>query len=129
MTPEGQIALVAHYFAAVDAEDLDDILATLSSECAFSVETHGVQLKGHEEISGMFRRLWDGHKTVRHFDFVHVPDPTSSQIASRFSVENVEHDGRITAKSNCNFFEIEDGQFTSVRVYMTGKNTLESAER
>lgn len=128
MQAEEQIALVEAYFAAVDNEDLPGVLATLTDDCVFTVETHGVRLQGHDEISGMLRRLWKNHKTVRHHAFVHVPDPVGSRIASQFQVENTELDGQLTGKSNCNFFEIENGRFRSVAVYMAGANTLNSSD-
>lgn len=127
MTSEDQIALVERYFNAVDHEDLGVLLATLSPDCVFTVETHGVRLVGHDAISGMFRRLWDSHKAVRHHAFTHVPDPAGGRIASRFRVENTEHDGSLTRKSNCNFFELAGEQFSAVAVYMAGPNTLEAS--
>lgn len=127
MPAKQQIALVEAYFAAVDAEDLPGVLATLAPDCVFTVETHGVRLQWHKEISSMFRRLWANHRAVRHHAFVHVPDPEGSRIASRFQVENTEMSGEVTRKSNCNFFEIRDGTFEAVAVYMAGPNTLNSA--
>ena len=128
MRADEQITLVETYFAAVDAEDLPGVLATLTESCIFTVETHGIRLHGHGQISGMFRRLWDSHRAVRHHAFVHVPDPEGGRIASRFHVENTELDGRLTRKSNCNFFDIEGGKFRAVAVYMAGANTLESGD-
>jgi len=127
MTGTDLIALVERYFAAVDAENLDEVLNTLSPDCVFTVETHGVRLQGHRQISGMFHRLWRDHAAVRHCAFIHVPDPLSDRIASRFRVENTEHDGRVTHKSNCNFFEVPDRRFRTVSVYMAGANTLTEA--
>lgn len=128
MQAEEQIALVETYFAAVDNEDLPGVLATLTDDCIFTVETHGVHLHGHDGISGMFERLWGNHKAVRHHTFVHVPDPHGNRIASRFQVENTELDGTLTHKSNCNFFEIQDGRFRAVAVYMAGANTIKGAD-
>lgn len=127
MTVEDQIALVERYFAAVDAEDLAAVLDTLDPDCVFTVETHGVWLDGAEAISGMFTRLWKNHAAVRHHAFTHVPNPETGRIASQFSVENTESDGCKTHKSNCNFFEIKQGRFVTVAVYMAGPNTLEGA--
>ena len=70
-------------------------------------------------------RLWRDHAAVRHRNFVHVPDPEGGRIATRFAVENSLHDGGVVHKSNCNFFEIRDGRFSRVAVYMAGENTLE----
>ncbi len=127
MTSEEQIALVERYFTAVDAEDLPALLGTLSPDCIFTVETHGVRLQGLAEISGMFERLWSDHKAVRHHKFTHVPDPAGGRIASRFQVENTELDGSLTHKSNCNFFEVNGERFSSIAVYMAGPNTLEAS--
>jgi ketosteroid isomerase-like protein len=124
MTREDQIALVKRYFAAVDGEDLAALLGTLSDDCVFTVETHGVRLDGHHQISGMFTRLWADHSAVKHHRFTFVCDPDHGRVAARFAVENREHDGSLTHKSNCNFFEITDGQFSAVAVYMAGPNTL-----
>lgn len=128
MLAKQQIGLVEAYFAAVDAEDLPGVLATLALTCVLTVETHGVRLQGHQEITSMFRRLWANHRGVRHHAFVHVPDPQGGRIASRFKVENTEMDGQLTHKSNCNFFEIRDGKFETVAVYMAGVNTLNRAD-
>ncbi|WP_050927726.1 nuclear transport factor 2 family protein [Aestuariivita boseongensis] len=125
MTAEDQIALVTRYFTAVDAEDLPGVLATLTEDCCFTVETHGVVLNGTDEISGMLKRLWANHKAVRHHQFRYVADPLAERIAAQFLVENTEHDGSLTHKSNCNFFDIRNGRFSRVSVYMAGANTLE----
>ncbi|NBR41057.1 MAG: nuclear transport factor 2 family protein, partial [Alphaproteobacteria bacterium] len=55
---------VLRYFRGVDDEDIDLLLSTLTPDCVFSVETHGVKLTGHAEITGMFERLWSHHEWV-----------------------------------------------------------------
>ena len=125
MTRDDMIALVQRYFAAVDAEDFDAIRATMTDDCVFTVETHGVRLDGMDAIDSMFRRLWANHAAVRHEDFTYVPDPQSGRIAARFQVVNTHRDGALAHKSNCNFFEIRDGRFSRVAVYMAGENTLD----
>ena len=125
MRYEEHITMVAQYFAAVDAENLEQILALLTPDCVFSVETHGVQLHGHDDITGMFRRLWANHAAVRHHDFHYVSDPANGRVSVQFQVENTEHDGTVTRKSNCNFFDVTGAQFSRVAVYMAGVNTLE----
>ena len=119
------IALVEHYFAAVDGGNYRILSATLTDDCVFSVETHGVELRGLDEIKPMFDKLWSDHAAVQHKDFVHVPAPDEGRVATRFQVVNTNHDGTLVHKSNCNFFEIRDGKFSRVAVYMAGPNTLE----
>jgi ketosteroid isomerase-like protein len=124
MTQQEMIDLVNKYFSGVDGEDIAAILETLTSNCIFTVETHGVRLQGHKQINAMFDRLWSNHAGVKHQDFVYVASPAEGQIATRFQVVNTHHNGQVTHKSNCNFFEIVDGQFSSVAVFMAGQNTL-----
>ncbi len=125
MTKQDMVDLVERYFYGVDRADIDVIRETLTHDCVFTVETHDVTLVGIEEIERMFNRLWTNHASVRHQDFVHVPDPDARRIAVRFSVINSHHDGSRTHKSNCNFFEIRDARFSRVAVYMAGENTLD----
>lgn len=119
------IALVEQYFAAVDGADFSALSAILTPDCVFSVETHGVELRGLDRIKPMFDKLWSDHAAVRHQDFVHAAAPEDGRIATRFQVINTHHDGTQTHKSNCNFFETRDGKFSRIAVYMAGLNTLE----
>lgn len=125
MSRDEHISLVRTYFSGVDGENLDQVLATLTEDCRFSVETHGVALKGHAEIGGMLTQLWSRHKAVLHDSFQFVCDPENGTIATRFRVVNTLHDGRQVHKSNCNFFTLKNGKFDTVAVYMAGENTLE----
>ena len=115
---------VIDYFHLVDCEDLAAILELLTSDCVFTVETHGVELNGSEEISAMFRRLWARHQWVKHDQFHFVEEASGNDIAVRFRVTNKLSDGGIVNKSNCNFFTVRDGLFSKIRVYMAGDNTL-----
>jgi ketosteroid isomerase-like protein len=120
------IALVKHYFTAVDSEDFPAIQAILTDDCIFTVETHGIKLESRPAIQSMFTRLWGNHASVRHQDFVYVPASEHGRIAVRFGVINTHHDGSETHKSNCNFFETRDGKFSRIAVYMAGENTLDA---
>ncbi len=116
--------LVRDYFRGVDGEDLEGIFQTLDDDCIFTVETHQIHLQGRDQISAMFQRLWDNHKSVRHDHFIFVTDPDTSRIAVQFRVTNTLEDGQQVFKSNSNFFEVERGKFRRVNVYMAGENTL-----
>ena len=120
--------LVLKYFKGVDEENISSILDTLTKDCVFSIETHGIKLDGHDEITSMFKRLWKNHASVEHKDFYFVKDAVESQIAVRFQVRNVLYNNQIVSKSNCNFFTLKDGIFSEVRVYMAGENTLNKEE-
>jgi hypothetical protein len=120
--------LVLKYFKGVDEENISSVLDTLTKDCVFSIETHGIKLDGHDEITSMFKRLWKNHASVEHKDFYFVKDAVESQIAVRFQVKNVLYNDQIVSKSNCNFFTLKDGIFSEVRVYMAGENTLNKEE-
>ena len=116
--------LVLKYFKGVDEENISSVLDTLTEDCVFSIETHGIKLVGHDEITSMFKRLWKNHASVEHKDFYFVKDSMKNQVAVRFQVINILHNDQIISKSNCNFFTLKDGIFSEVRVYMAGENTL-----
>ena len=116
--------LVLKYFNGVDEENISSVLDTLTEDCVFSIETHGIKLVGHDEITSMFKRLWKNHASVEHKDFYFVKDAVKNQVAVRFQVINILHNNQIISKSNCNFFTLKDGIFSEVRVYMAGENTL-----
>ena len=116
--------LVLKYFKGVDEENISSVLDTLTEDCVFSIETHGIKLVGHDEITSMFKRLWKNHTSVEHKDFYFVKDAMKNQVAVRFQVINILHNNQIISKSNCNFFTLKDGIFSEVRVYMAGENTL-----
>ena len=120
--------LVLKYFKGVDEENISSVLDTLTKDCVFSIETHGIKLNGHDEITSMFKRLWKNHASVEHKDFYFVKDAVEGQIAVRFQVRNVLYNNQIVSKSNCNFFTLKDGIFSEVRVYMAGENTLNKEE-
>ena len=115
--------LVLKYFKGVDEENISSVLDTLTEDCVFSIETHGIKLVGHDEITSMFKRLWKNHASVEHKDFYFVKDAMKNQVAVRFQVINILHNDQIISKSNCNFFTLKDGIFSEVRVYMAGENT------
>ena len=116
---------VIDYFRGVDTQDIQLILSTLTSDCYFAVETHGVSMHGSKAISQMFERLWANHQWVKHDQFEWVICKSEEAIAVRFQVTNKLLDGQLVHKSNCNFFNCTQGLFSEVRVYMAGKNTLD----
>jgi len=120
--------LVRRYFSGVDTQDLGEIFATLAQDCIFTVETHQIELRGRDRIAQMFYRLWANHTSVRHDRFSFVTDVANDRIAVQFRVTNTLPDGSLVHKSNCNFFAVTHGLFTSVNVYMAGKNTLDAPD-
>lgn len=119
------VALVEGYFSAVDRKDVEGTLICFAANAQFAIANHGVFYEGREiQIRGMYDRLNERYAKVWHGDFKHTVDVAAQRIASRFRVENITHEGEKLVKNNCNFFELKDGFFTAVYVYMAGENSL-----
>ena len=119
------VALVEGYFSAVDRKDVEGTLTRFAADAQFAIANHGVFYEGREiEIRGMFDRLHERYAKVWHGNFSHTVDVAAQRIASRFRVENITHEGEKLVKNNCNFFELKDGLFKAVYVYMAGENSL-----
>jgi len=131
LSREELISLVVDdYFGKTDGETsdpsrLDAVLETMQPDVTFTIPTHDVHHEGRDTgVRMMFERLYKEHAVVWHGDFHHVVDVDAQWIASQFTVRNTEFDGSVTEKHNCNFFEVVDGKFSRVWVYMQGANTL-----
>jgi ketosteroid isomerase-like protein len=124
-TPFAQLIVAAEaYFAAVDRKDLAGTLAWLAPDARFAVATYDTVFQGHEQIRGMFERLFARYQGIWHGDFQHVVQPPD-QLACQFHVRNTAFDGQVFRKNNCNFFRMgSDGRFKEVAVYMSGDNAL-----
>jgi len=119
------VALVEGYFSAVDRKDVEGTLICFAANAQFAIANHDVFYEGREiQIRGMYDRLNERYAKVWHGDFKHTVDVAAQRIASRFRVENITHEGDKLVKNNCNFFELKDGLFTAVYVYMAGENSL-----
>lgn len=118
-------ALVERYFSAVDRGDMAATLACFAPDACFGIANHEVYYRGRDtELRGMYERLGARYARVWHGDFDHVIDVPNQRVASRFRVENTTHAGELLRKNNCNFFQVQDGLFVQVLVYMSGENSL-----
>ena len=119
------VAVAERYFSAVDRKDVEGTLTFFAPQAQFAIPNHGIFYEGREvEIRGMYERLNERYAKVWHGNFTHTVDVAAQRIASRFRVENITHEGEKLVKNNCNFFELKDGMFTAVYVYMAGDNSL-----
>jgi hypothetical protein len=124
MNKDQMESLVLSYFKGVDAKDFKMIQNTISQDCRLTVETHSVELNGHQEIESMFENLWKNHKAVLHHNFKFLTDAASNKISVQFNVVNTLQNDKILKKSNCNFFTIEQNKFNEINIYMAGENTI-----
>lgn len=118
------IETAEQYFAAVDAKDIDRVLAFFVPDATFTVATYDTVYRGRDvEIRGMFERLFARYEGIWHGDFDHVVE-SPSRLACRFRVVNTAANGERWQKHNCNFFRARGGLFDEVFVFMSGDNAL-----
>jgi hypothetical protein len=123
MTDTDLIALSEAYFRALDARDVEALVAVLDPGCVLTIETHGIQYDGADAIRTLFSTRWEGPMLARHHDFTHTPSAAAGRIASQFTV-TYSGDGAPDPKSNANVFTVRDGMITCIQVYMAGANSI-----
>ena len=124
MNRQALIEAVERYLAAVDAKDLDRVLAFFVPDATFTIATYDTVYRGRDgEIRGMFERLFARYEGIWHGDFDHVVAPPD-RLACRFRVVNTAASGERWEKHNCNFFRARGELFDEVFVFMSGDNAL-----
>jgi len=115
---------VEKYFAAVDNKDLATVLSFFTVDATFTIATYQTTFRGRDtEISGMFERSFERYDHIVHANFDHYYAGLN-RIASRFEVQNEKIGMPRIYKNNCNFFQLKEGLFDEVFVYMSGDNAL-----
>ena len=99
-------------------------MACFAPDAELRIQSAHVSHTGHNEIRRMFNDFMGATKVIYHGDFSHVVDVEHQWIASQFVAKNDYDDGRHVAMRNCNFFQVEDGVFKNVTIYMTDENPL-----
>ena len=115
--------VVNQYFGNVDAKNHQAVLDCFTVDAVLRVQSDDIEHHGHEGIGRMFA---DFMKTpsIHHGDFTHVVDVEAQTIASQFVAINIYEDGKRVEMRNCNFFNLENGLFKRVTIYMTDENPL-----
>ncbi len=115
---------IEHYFAAVDAGDVDAIIDTLAPRCVLEVVTAGVKHRGLKAIRTMFEARFQVRASGWHGDFTHATDPAGGFAATRFRVRSVDRDGRVNERRNVNAFEFDGVRIRRVQIWMSGESML-----
>src|SRR5262245_16288673 len=116
-------AIPASYFRAVDASDLDGVLAHFAEDATLTVQTAGVTFSGHEEIGRMFVDFFNDWDSMVHDITNLVVDPVASKVSTEQLVD-LNRNGT-TVMHNCNFFNVNaEGKFSRVIIWMDGTNPL-----
>ena len=125
LTRERLAALPETYFKAVDAKDVDAIMAHFADDATLIVQTDHAMFDGADEIRRMFTEFCDNSVSIFHEIKNIVIEPAAGKVATEQSYIGELSDGTKNDMHNCNFFDVNaDGQFTRVIIWMAGTNPL-----
>lgn len=115
--------VVSKYFANVDGKNHEAVLDCFAADAVLRVQSDDIEHHGHEGIGRMFNDFMNT-PSIHHGDFTHVVDVDAQTIASQFVAINTYNDGKRVEMRNCNFFDVENGLFKHITIYMTDENPL-----
>jgi len=125
LSREQLAALPDSYFKAVDAQDVDAIMAFFADDATLTVQTDQAMFDGATEIRRMFTDFCDNSVSIFHEIKNIVVEPETGKVATEQSYIGELLDGTKNDMHNCNFFDINaEGQFTRVIIWMAGTNPL-----
>jgi ketosteroid isomerase-like protein len=125
LTRDQLAALPDSYFKAVDAKDVDAILAHFADEATLTVQTANAVFAGADEIRRMFVDFCDNSVSIFHEIKNVVVEPEAGKVATEQSYIGELTDGTMNDMHNCNFFDVDaDGKFARVIIWMAGTNPL-----
>jgi ketosteroid isomerase-like protein len=113
------------YFDAVDAMDVDGVLAHFADDATLTVQTDHVTFTGAEEIRRMFTDFFAASVSIRHEIRNLVVEEARGKVATEQGYIGELKDGSLNDMHNCNFFDFDaDGRFKRVIIWMAGTNPL-----
>jgi ketosteroid isomerase-like protein len=125
LSREALVAAPQSYFGAVDAMDVDAVLAHFADDATMTVQTDHVTFEGAAEIRRMFTDFFANSKTIRHDIRNIVVEEAAGKVATEQGYIGELQDGSLNDMHNCNFFDFDaDGKFKRVFIWMAGTNPL-----
>jgi uncharacterized protein (TIGR02246 family) len=124
-TREALAAAPQTYFDAVDAMDVEGVLAHFADDATLTVQTDHVTFAGSNEIRRMFTDFFEASVTIRHEIRNIVIEEAVGKVATEQGYIGELKDGSRNDMHNCNFFSFDDeGKFSRVIIWMAGTNPL-----
>jgi ketosteroid isomerase-like protein len=125
LTRDELAALPDSYFRAVDAMDLDGIMAHWADDATMTIQTAHTTFNGADEIRRMFTDFIASSVFIRHDIRNIVVEPGTMKVATEQGYQGELKDGTKNDMHNCNFFDVgPDGRFTRVIIFMSGSSPL-----
>ena len=114
------------YFRAVDAMDIDGVMACFADDATLTVQTDHVTFTGAAVIRRMFTDFFGASVSIGHEIRNLVVEPGAAKVATEQGYFGELKDGSKNDMHNCNFFDFDaDGKFTRVIIWMAGTNPLQ----
>jgi ketosteroid isomerase-like protein len=124
-TRETLAAAPQTYFDAVDAMDVDAVLAHFADDATLTVQTDHVTFTGAAEIRRMFTDFFAASTSIRHEIRNVVVEEARGKVSTEQGYIGELKDGTLNDMHNCNFFDFDtDGRFKRVIIWMAGTNPL-----
>ena len=125
LTREALAAAPQTYFDAVDAMDVDGVLAHFADDATLTVQTDHTTFTGADEIRRMFTDFFDASVSIRHEIRNIVVEEDRAKVSTEQGYIGELKDGSQNDMHNCNFFDFDaDGRFKRVIIWMAGTNPL-----
>jgi ketosteroid isomerase-like protein len=99
-------ALPVSYFQAIDAKDVDRIVAHFAEDATFTVQSGLVTFTGVAEIGRMFAESFVVEETVKHTILNIVVDEAAGKVATEQNFVGELTDGTKMDMHNCNIFQV-----------------------
>ena len=114
------------YFKAVDAMDIEGVMACFADDATLTVQTDHVTFDGADEIRRMFTDFFGASAWIRHEIRNIVVEEAAGKVATEQGYIGELKDGSKNDMHNCNFFDFDaDGKFKRVIIWMAGTNPLQ----
>ena len=113
------------YFKAVDAMDIEGVMACFAPDATLTVQTDHVTFNGAAEIRRMFTDFFGASVSIGHEIRNIVVEPGAAKVATEQGYFGELKDGSKNDMHNCNFFDFDEaGKFKRVIIWMAGTNPL-----
>ena len=113
------------YFKAVDAMDIEGVMACFAEDATLTVQTDHVTFSGAAEIRRMFTGFFGASNSIYHEIRNMVVEADKAKVSTEQGYVGELKDGSKNDMHNCNFFDFDAyGKFTRVIIWMAGTNPL-----
>lgn len=129
MSPEREslIDLVLNrYFARLDARDFDAALACFHEDARFTILPAGLVASGRAAIRSRLEDILARHASVERKPQHIAVDLSTGCVIVGFHAIFTSHDGQRHAMNNVNVWQVRDGRFSDVTVYVSDNGFMKA---